>query len=158
MTIQSPAARRATSCCTMESCALKCLSLLKSRIKSSARLPGNSSCIWPAGQEPRECFSLFCLFLFVIFGFPILALAGFLAFHQVNNRPFSEFLESAVNYFAKSRLYLWRKKNPQEVLDKVASPLVVEAPAQAAHLPKPSVNNIASLSRQLELQTLEPKK
>jgi hypothetical protein len=103
-------------------------------------------------------FFILPFFLFVIFGFPILALAGFLAFHQVNNRPFSEFLESAVNYFAKSRLYLWRKKNPQEVLDKVASPLVVEAPAQAAHLPKPSVNNIASLSRQLELQTLEPKK
>lgn len=97
-------------------------------------------------------------FLFVILGFPIIALAGFLAFHQINNRPFSEFLESAFSYFSKSRLYLWRKKNPQEVLEQIDTDSVVMPPqSPVAHLPTPSVNNIASLSRKLELESLEPK-
>lgn len=98
-------------------------------------------------------------FFFVIFGFPIIALAGFLAFHQVNNRPFSLFLESAFGYFSKSRLYLWRKKSPQEVLERVETADVVAPPTNMqSHLPTPSVNNIASLSRKLELESLEPKK
>lgn len=98
-------------------------------------------------------------FFFVIFGFPIIALAGFLAFHQVNNRPFSLFLESAFGYFSKSRLYLWRKKSPQEVLERVETADVVAPPPNVqSHLPTPSVNNIASLSRKLELESLEPKK
>ncbi len=55
-------------------------------------------------------------FLFALFGLPIGALSGFLAFHRVNNRPFSIFLESAVNYFRKSKLYLWRKEQEQTII------------------------------------------
>lgn len=54
--------------------------------------------------------------LFALFGIPIGTLAGFLAFHKVNNRPFSIFLESAVHYFRKSKLYLWRKEKEQTVM------------------------------------------
>ena len=36
--------------------------------------------------------------VFLIFGLPFGALAGFLAFHKINNRPFSVFLESFVKY------------------------------------------------------------
>ena len=97
-------------------------------------------------------------FLFVLLGFPILALTGFLAFHQVNNRPFSEFLEAGVNYFTKSKLYLWRKKNPQEIVGQMETAYEPEAPSVVSHLPTPNVNNITSLSRKLELETLEGKK
>ena len=54
--------------------------------------------------------------LFVIFGLPFGALAGFLAFHRINNRPFSIFLESFVNYARKSKLYLWRKDREQTIV------------------------------------------
>jgi PrgI family protein len=54
--------------------------------------------------------------LFVLFGLPFGALAGFLAFHRVNNRPFSIFLESFVNYMRKGKLYLWRKEHAQTIV------------------------------------------
>lgn len=102
-------------------------------------------------------FFVLPFFLFVIFGFPILALTGFLAFHQINNRPFADFLEAAINYFTKSRLYLWRKKNQQEIFSE-AIITQEEQPIPPTHLPAPAVNNIASLSRKLELETIQPKK
>ncbi len=48
--------------------------------------------------------------LFAIVGLPLGALAGFLAFHRINNRPFSIFLESFVNYMSKGKLYFWQKE------------------------------------------------
>lgn len=53
--------------------------------------------------------------LFAIFGIPLGGLAGFLAFHRVNNRPFSVFLESFVHYMTNTKLYLWRKAQQQTV-------------------------------------------
>jgi hypothetical protein len=61
------------------------------------------------------------MIIFALVGIPIGALAGFLAFHKVNNRPFSLFLESAVNYFGKSRLYLWKKEESQSVITHTES-------------------------------------
>jgi len=91
-------------------------------------------------------------FLFVILASPIVGLAGFLAFHKINNRPFSDFLESSVGYFTHTKLYLWRKRNEQVVSTQNA-PLVETSPS---HLPVPATNNITSLSRKLELEALEP--
>jgi len=49
-------------------------------------------------------------FAFLIGG--IAAMFGVaLAFYKVDNRPFIVVLESAFNYFTKSRLYLWQKKD-----------------------------------------------
>lgn len=56
--------------------------------------------------------------IFVVLGLPIGALAGSLAFHRVNNRPFSIFLEAIFNYITKSRLYIWRKDTVQTVTQK----------------------------------------
>lgn len=55
---------------------------------------------------------------FVLFGLPISALSGALAFHRVNNRPFSIFLESAVKYFSSAKLYLWHREVEQSVIEK----------------------------------------
>jgi hypothetical protein len=48
--------------------------------------------------------------IFAIIGLPLGALAGFLAFHRINNRPFSIFLESFLNYMRKGKLYFWQKE------------------------------------------------
>lgn len=90
--------------------------------------------------------------LFVIIGLPVMTLAGFLAFHQVNNQPFSIFLESALSYFTNRKLYLWKKEKEQ----------VIKAPLRETPGSEPSVppkgatkGGIAALSQKLELNSLE---
>ncbi|NCN52714.1 PrgI family protein [Candidatus Parcubacteria bacterium] len=92
--------------------------------------------------------------LFAILGVPIAALAGFLAFHKINNRPFSVFLESMVSYFMGNKLYLWKKKQGQIITAEKTlykSP-VAEAPTSS---PVPGNDNISSLARKLEMNALE---
>jgi hypothetical protein len=102
-------------------------------------------------------FFVFPFILFVLFGLPVVALAGFLAFHQVNNRPFSFFLESVVQYLAGSKLYLWKKAEQQTITAKSAEPEPIDVYGLPAQTPTPIApkGNIASLSRKLELNTLK---
>ncbi len=88
---------------------------------------------------------------FVMFGLPIGALSASLAFHRVNNRPFSIFLESCINYFTKTKLYLWRKDQAQSIIEKTEPTIVAESN------PIYDVNkkSISTLSRKLELRIPE---
>jgi hypothetical protein len=45
-----------------------------------------------------------------ILAIPVLILSLALSFYKVHSRPFVEVLESAFSYFAKSKLYIWKKK------------------------------------------------
>jgi len=45
-------------------------------------------------------------FLFII---PIMILGAALSFYQINNRPFVSALESAVKFWIRARLYVWKK-------------------------------------------------
>jgi hypothetical protein len=88
--------------------------------------------------------------VFLLFGAPIAGLAALLAFYPVNNRPFSNFLESIVYFYKSSRVYHWRKKS------NVVYKQMMHAPApetRAYSLPKGS--NIHSLSRKLEMTALQ---
>lgn len=98
-------------------------------------------------------YLLLPFFLFILIGLPIMALAGFLAFHQVNNRPFSIFLESAVRYFTARKLYLWKKREQQVI--RAPNRGRVES-QETPYIPSPTKGNLASLSHKLELNTLEP--
>ncbi len=84
--------------------------------------------------------------LFVLIGLPFGILSGSLAFHRVNNRPFSVFLESFFTYFSKNKLYLWRKEEAQSVIEKPAA-----VPLSASEIAYTGKNSINSLSRKLEL-------
>lgn len=58
-------------------------------------------------------------FIFIIIiGLPFTALAAALAFHKVNNRPLSIFLESSINYLTKTKLYLWKREETQAIIEK----------------------------------------
>lgn len=94
-------------------------------------------------------YILLPFFLFLIFAAPIAALAAGLAFFPVNNRPLSVFIESMFQYFMSARLYLWKKRAP--------TPAAPMQPAEkdAPHYAPPKTNNIASLSRRLELNALQ---
>lgn len=83
---------------------------------------------------------------FVIIGNPFAVLAATLAFNRINNRPFSIFLESFLNYMRKTKLYLWRKETPQTIIEKTA--VTEESPSPSLNFnQKQSIN---SLSRKLE--------
>lgn len=64
-------------------------------------------------------YSLFPLFIAILFIVPISGLALLLAFYQHNGRPFALVLQSALKYLLSGKLYLWRKeKTPSAKLQK----------------------------------------
>ncbi len=94
-------------------------------------------------------FVLDNFFLFILTGVPVMALSGFLAFHRINNRPFSIFLESVINYFTKSKLYLWRKEKQQTIVTKREESIAI-IPEEL-----PVKKNLNALSRKLDFNTLQ---
>lgn len=76
-------------------------------------------------------------------------LAGLLTFYKINNRPFSKYLQSGINYFISSKLYIWKQrlikpgdKNKEE--DVLPEPVSV--------LPKVSADSIKDLSWSLDIE------
>jgi hypothetical protein len=82
--------------------------------------------------------------LFAIFGIPFGTLAGFLAFHKVNNRPFSLFLEAVLNYARRGRLYLWHKDGAG----------VIDSGVEQVHTSHDR-RRLSALAEKLETYTLE---
>lgn len=92
--------------------------------------------------------------LFILFALPVGAATFALAFVPVNNRPFPQFLESVFRFFRGSRLYLWQKKGTGVYSGAYERP--EEAPMQlGAYVPPSSAGNLASLSRKLELESIQ---
>ena len=93
------------------------------------------------------------IIVFTIFGLPIGGVAVLLAFYKINNRPFSRFLESVVQYFSKKRLYLWKKTGSGIYHDQ---PTIDQAQSNvAAYVPQNGNGNLHSLSRKLELKAMQ---
>lgn len=87
--------------------------------------------------------------VFVLLGAPIAGISFLLSFYPINNRPFSIFLESAVRYFQGTRLYLWRKRGTGVYRDASYDE------SSPAYMPPTTNNNIASLSRRLEMKAIQ---
>lgn len=83
---------------------------------------------------------------FILFARPLGALSGALAFHRINNRPFSIFLESAVSFFTHARLYLWRREIEQTIVVKEEKHEPASSELDLAHK-----QSIHALSRKLDL-------
>lgn len=88
--------------------------------------------------------------IFILFGIPIAVLTFALSFYQINNRPFSFFLESAVGYLRGTKLYLWRKHG-----SGVYGKSEEETSNAPAYKPPAEKNEIASLARRLEMKALQ---
>ena len=86
--------------------------------------------------------------IFLFLGIPVGIFAGSLAFHKVNDRPLSLFVEAAVNYLFKNKLYLWRREKMQSIIEHsdTASP--------SANLAYTNKKTISSLAHNLETQHL----
>jgi hypothetical protein len=106
------------------------------------------------GMSAVMLFTLPIIF-FILFGIPLALLAGALAFYPINNRPFSFFLESVINYSTGQKLYLW--KQGESVVYK-GQQTQSGSPAESVHVAlrtqKPK-RDIASLARKLELQAIQ---
>ncbi len=79
--------------------------------------------------------------ILVTFGLPIGALAFALAFHRVNNRPFSIFLEAFFTHFTSTRLYIWQKDRKQTVVLKTTEEET--ANSSLAYTKKGSISKLA---------------
>lgn len=96
------------------------------------------------------------IFFFVIIGLPLSGLGFLLAFYPVNNRPFSDFLESVFHFYNSSRVYHWRKKSDVVYRGETGS----FAPSAAAMPPvdkrtSTAAGSINQLSRKLELNAIQ---
>jgi hypothetical protein len=90
--------------------------------------------------------------VFLFFGLPVALLAGALAFFPVNNRPFSFFLQSMVNYIGGTKLYIWRRKDDvvyRGAVDSEKLPPTPETTPLAKNFGQPS------LARRLELEAIQ---
>ena len=88
-------------------------------------------------------------FLAILFGLPVVAFTMALAFYKINNRPFIDVAISAVGYFSKSRLYLWRKEEK-----KMAASPRADKPLEVAggDLPRVSRGKLRDLAWSLDVQ------
>ncbi len=83
---------------------------------------------------------------FVLIGIPMGILSSALAFHKINNRPLSIFLESVVNYILKKKLYLWKREEMQTIIERD-----VTLSSPTSNLIYTSKNTLSSLSHNLEI-------
>jgi len=96
-------------------------------------------------------FISFPIYLFVLIGLPIGGLAFALAFYPVNNRPFSHFLESVVQFYRGNRIYHWKKKS--NIVYRGDNH--INNPSVEPKRPEAETSNINTLSRKLELNAIQ---
>lgn len=94
-------------------------------------------------------FSLLPLYLTVLLGVPVMALAAGLAFFQINGRPLIYAMEHGFSYLFGSKLYLWQQRE--------AKPQAAQTPAAAAAaatvpVPKLSQSKLRDLSWSLNIK------
>lgn len=97
---------------------------------------------------------LFVFFNPYIAALPSLAIAALvtaLAFYKVNNRPFVQFLESAVYYMINPKLYVWKKLDPEpKPLDIKQAQSLAEPDILNAMVPKLSNSKLKDLTWSLD--------
>ncbi len=98
-------------------------------------------------------YIVFGLIVFLLIGLPLTLLALLLAFYPVNNRPFSIFLESVVNYYKKTKMYYWHKRTDVVYRDRASGDARSASGIQT--MPTTGKGGINSLSRKLEMQALQ---
>lgn len=54
------------------------------------------------------------IFLTFLIGVPLAGFAVALAFYKVNNQPFIKIVENAFKHFAGTKLYIWKKREPEK--------------------------------------------
>ncbi|MAG44891.1 hypothetical protein CL633_03305 [bacterium] len=68
--------------------------------------------------------------LFIVIGTPIAGLFAALAFYKINGKSFISFIGSAIGFYSKPKIFIWkrRKKIRKNIIDKTPAP--VQKPEQ----------------------------
>jgi hypothetical protein len=83
----------------------------------------------------------------LLIGLPILAFALALAFYKINSRPFIEIVQAWVSYKLGAKLYIWRKRQPEETEIKVTK----KEEGVDNYIPKVSSSKLKDLSWSLDV-------
>lgn len=101
------------------------------------------------------CFIFYTIFdsfiIAAMFMLPVIAFSLALAFYKINNKPFINVIESAFNYYTKSKLYLW-KKEIKPVTPKNQTETDV---APSFYVPKLSDSKLKDLTWSLDIKQSE---
>lgn len=89
-------------------------------------------------------------FLFVILALPVAAIALALAFYKVNNQPFIKFLENAFKHMIGTKLYLWKKTEPEKQKDLKEAKQAQTQPQ--LYVPKLTQNRLNDLAWSLDIK------
>lgn len=82
----------------------------------------------------------------IILASPFIALSLALTFYKINGKPFIFFLESAVKYYTRNRLYLW-KKTERPITSSVKND---EEGNSLLYVPKLSQNTLKDITWNLD--------
>jgi len=98
-------------------------------------------------------YRLLPLFIAIFFIIPVLALAGALAFYQINGKPFIHTLEAAFHFLKKKKLYLWQKsKEEKPSAPRTAVNKETERAYNPITVPRLSESKLKDLSWSLEVE------
>lgn len=98
--------------------------------------------------------SIFIIYVFfgmagaIFLGLPVGALAAALAFYKVNNRPFISVLANAISFYAKSKLYIWQKRE----IKKPAIQKIPETKKEELVIPKITEGKLKDLAWSLDVK------
>src|SRR3989338_1501675 len=90
---------------------------------------------------------------FILFAFvavPLATLFAAMAFLKINERPLPTMFFSAINYYLRPRLYLWRKVPEKKEVSALPSPR--QAPSLLADVPKLSESKLSDLAWSLDIK------
>ncbi len=91
--------------------------------------------------------------VFALIGIPAGSLALLLAFYPVNNRPFANFLESALTFYNNHKVYHWRKKANVVYTERSTTPQ--SRPSYT--IPTREVRSVNKLARTIEINNVKEK-
>lgn len=86
----------------------------------------------------------------ILFGGPVAALGGALAFVKIHERPLIEVLESAFQYYIKDKLYIWNKEEKEQ--DTLARDAVTRTEDPAQFVVNATSNKLKDLAWSLDIQ------
>ena len=92
-------------------------------------------------------------FFAILLGAPIAAFSIALAFLKINNQPFVKIIESALRYFSKPRVYIWKKtekKTGRSLSSEQKAPEM--ASEQQTYIPKLTRSRLKELAWSLDIK------
>lgn len=92
-------------------------------------------------------YKLLPFFIAIIFIIPVAVLSLALAFYKMNGKPFIFYMQAAINYATKSKLYVWKQRlvNPEQKAKKEDIPQITSV------VPKVSKSKLSDISWNLDV-------